>query len=110
MALADFDVFARPSAPLFADKLLSSTAEIASCATTRWRRYHLSNTRWRRYHWCRRNAGTLAVHCQRVTIDLTCGGCCIQGRRRDGHRIHCLTGLSENFVSERRTIQEHEAR
>jgi hypothetical protein len=93
----------KASAPLFAGKLLGRTAEIAGAAT--------------RPRWCKRtcygragsrNAGILAVHCQRVTIDLTCGGSCIRGRRRDGHRIHSLTGLSENFGSERRTTLARE--
>jgi hypothetical protein len=93
-----------PSAPLFANKLLRSTAEMASGAATRW----CQRTCYRRAGG--RNAGILAVHCLRVTIDLTCGGCCIHGRRGEGHRINSLTGLSENFGSERRTIQEHEGR
>jgi hypothetical protein len=93
-----------PSAPLFANKLLRSTAEMASAAATRW----CQRICYRRAGG--RNAGILAVHCLRVTIDLTCGGCCIHGRRGEGHRINSLTGLSENFGSERRTIQEHEGR
>jgi hypothetical protein len=85
-----------PSAPLFANKLLSCAAESAIA----------SNTRWRGGIYCRRrNAGILAEHCLRVTIDLTCSCCCIQGGRCDGHRIHSLTGLSENLGSKRRAIQ-----
>jgi hypothetical protein len=103
MALADFRCVRSPSAPLFADKLLSSTAEIASTAAR-------CRSRTCRRRGARRNAGIQASHRLHVTTGLTCGCCCIQGRRRDGHRIHCLTGLSENFGSERRTIQEHEGR
>jgi hypothetical protein len=52
------------SASLFADKLLSRTAEIASA---RWWRRRI---RYRRAGG--RDVGTQAGHCLRVTIDLTC--------------------------------------
>jgi hypothetical protein len=52
-----------------------------------------------------RNTGILAGHCLRVTIDPTCSGCCIYGRRCEGHGIYSLAGLSENFGSERRANQ-----
>jgi hypothetical protein len=86
------------SAALFANKLLGRAAEIASTAARRRQRIR-----------CRRGggrkAGILAVHRLRVTIDLTCGGCCIHARRREGHRIRNLTALSEQFGSKRRAIE-----
>jgi hypothetical protein len=86
------------SAALFANKLLGRAAEIASTAA-----------RWRQRIRCRRGggrkAGILAVHCLRVTIDLTCGGRCIHGWRREGHRVRNLTALSEQFGSKRRAIE-----
>ena len=91
------------SAPLFANKLLRRAAEIASAAT----RSRRGICRYRRGG---RNAGILAVHCLRVAIDLTCKGCRVYGRRCDGHRIHGLTGLSENFGCKRRAIEQHERR
>jgi hypothetical protein len=92
------------AAPLFANKLLRRAAEVTS-AGTRWRR------KWRRKRCCcrrrggGRNTGILAGHCLRVTIDPTCSGCCIYGRRCEGHGIYSLAGLSENFGSERRANQ-----
>ena len=92
------------SAPLFANKLLSRTAEIAICS----RRYR----RRRCCRWCcrrrGRNAGVLARHCECVAIDLTRERCRVQGRRCDGYWIHRLISLSEKFGSERCTIHERE--
>jgi hypothetical protein len=86
------------AAPLFANKLLIRTVESAS-VDKGWRQ----NIRLS----CRRRgrAGILAGHCLRVTIDPTCDGCCIYGRRCEGHGIYSLAGLSENFGSERRANQ-----
>ena len=88
-------VLSEISAPLFANELLSGAAEIAS-ATCRWSAGSWGGSR---------KAGILAVHRLRVTIDLTCGGCCIHGRRREGHRVRNLTALSEQFGSKRRAIE-----
>src|SRR5262245_37916087 len=91
------------SAPLFANKLLGRAAEIAS-AGARCRR------RICRHRRGGRNAGILAIHCLRVAIDLTCGGCRVHGRRCEGHRIRDLTGLSKNFGCNRRAIEQHQRR
>jgi hypothetical protein len=88
-----------PSAPLFANKLLRSTAEMASGAATRW----CQRTCYRRAGG--RNAGILAVHCLRVTIDATRERCCIYCWRPLGHRRHRLSGLSEEFCCEHRARQ-----
>jgi hypothetical protein len=88
------------SAPLFANKLLRRAAEVTS-----------AGTRWRRKRCCcrrrggGRNTGIQAGHCLHVTTGLTCSGCCIYGRRCEGHGIYSLTGLSENFGCERRANQ-----
>ena len=86
------------SAPRFANKLLIRTVESASVGKGWRQNIRLS---------CRRRgrAGTLAGHSLRVTIDLTCSGCCIYGRRRERDGSYSLVGLSENFRSERRANQ-----
>jgi hypothetical protein len=86
------------AAPLFANKLLIRAVESASVGKG-WRQ----NIRLL----CRRRgrAGILAGHCLRVTIDPTCDGCCIYGRRCEGHGIYSLSGLSENLGCERRANQ-----
>jgi hypothetical protein len=88
------------SAPLLADKLLSRTAEIASASNARW---HGGICLCRRAG--DRNAVIQAEHCLRVTIYLACGGCRVQRRRCDWHRIYSLTGLTESFGSKYRAIQ-----
>jgi hypothetical protein len=86
------------AAPLFANKLLIRTVESAS-VDKGWRQ----NIRLS----CRRRgkASILAGHCLHVTTGLTCSGCCIYGRRCEGHGIYSLSGLSENFGCERRANQ-----
>src|SRR5262249_27431309 len=92
------------SAPLFANKLLSRTAEIAICSR-RYRRRRCCRRCWRRRG---RNAGVLAGHCERVAVDLTRERRGVQGRRCDGYWIYSLISLSEKLGSERCTIHKRE--
>jgi hypothetical protein len=89
------------SAPLLADKLLSSTAETASAGG----RLRRGICRRR----CRRGgsgkAGAVAGHCLRVTIDLTRGVCRVHGRRCERYRVYSLTSLTESFGSKDHAIQ-----
>jgi hypothetical protein len=76
--------------PLFANKLLRRTVEIATGSTPRCP--HGTGRCGRS-----RNAGVLAEHCLCVAIDLTREGCCIHGWRSEGHRRRSLAGLSEKL-------------
>ena len=76
---------------LLTDELLRGATQTARC-TEIW--IGVGN-------WADGRTAAHARHCQRVTIDLTCEGCCIQGWRREGHRGCSLVGLSENLSSER---------
>jgi hypothetical protein len=76
------------SAPLFANKLLSRTAKIASSATPRCPTRRCGSSR---------NARVLPKHCLLVTSDLTREGCCIHEGRCEGQRRRSLAGLSEKL-------------
>jgi len=96
------------SATLLANELLRRAAERASAggrSSAPGRRGICRRRRGRG-----RNTGVLAGHCERVAVDLTCERRLVQGRRRDGHGIHRLAGLSENFGCERRATENHERR
>jgi hypothetical protein len=88
------------SAPLFANKLLSGTAEVASATGRR------SARSWDGA----REAGILAVHCLRIAIDLTREGRRVQSRRHEGHGRRGLIGLGEKLGRERCAGQQHEDR
>src|SRR5262249_61620450 len=96
------------SATLLANELLRRAAERASAGGRCGARG--SRGTCRRRGGGGRNTGVLAGHCERVAVDLTRERRLVQGRRRDGHGIHRLAGLSENFGCKRRATENPEGR
>src|SRR5262249_6689633 len=92
----------KASAPLFANELLSRTAEIAGAG--------ICGRRDARGRNGARKAGILAVHRLRIAIDLTREGRRVQTRRDEGHGRRGLIGLGEKLGCERCAAQQHEGR